>query len=119
MGLDKRLSNNELPKLPYNINEVISLSAGKSRDIQPFSVFVDATDAKINQGDQLANYQGVFSRKLGKVEDLMQTAGKMPEATKLAATLKGSQEKTTANLLKKGFSQKQINQLNFPEIVVS
>ena len=117
MGLDKRLSNNELPKLPYNINEVISLSAGKSRDIQPFSVFVDATDAKINQ-NQLANYQGVFSRKLGKVEDLIK-AGKMPEATKLAATLKGSQEKTTANLLKKGFSQKQINQLNFPEIVVS
>ena len=116
MGLDKRLSNNTLPKLPYNINEVISLSAGKSRDIQPFSVFVDATDAKINQS-QLANYQGVFSRKLGKVEDLIK-AGKMPEATKLAATLKGSQEKTAANLLEKGFSQKQINQLNFPEIVV-
>ena len=116
MGLDKRLSNNELPKLPYNINEVISLSAGKSRDIQPFSVFVDATDAKINQ-NQLANYQGVFSRKLGKVEDLIK-ADKMDEATKLAATLKDNQTALGEKLLKKGFNQKQINQLNLPEIVV-
>jgi len=34
----------KLPKLPYNINEVISISAGESRGIQPFSVFVDVVE---------------------------------------------------------------------------
>ena len=115
MGLTEKV-NGKLPKLPYNINEVISISAGESRGIQPFSVFVDATNAGINSGE-LAGYQGTFSRKLGTVEDLIK-AGKMDEATKLAATLKGDQAAVGQRLLKQGFNQKQINQINFPEIVV-
>ena len=107
----------KLPPLPYNINEVISISAGESRGIQPFSVFVDATNAGINSGE-LAGYQGTFSKKFAAVEDLIK-AGKMSEATALAATLKGDQAEVAKRLLEQNFTQKQINQLNFPEIVVS
>ena len=70
--------------IPYNINEVISLSAGESRGIRPFSVFVDGTLAKINQ-ENLATYQGVFSDKVAEVEDLIKR-NKLPEAEKAAAT---------------------------------
>ena len=115
MGLTEKVDG-KLPKLPYNINEVISISAGESRGIQPFSVFVDATNAGINSGE-LAGYQGTFSKKLGAVEDLIK-AGKMPEAAALAATLKGDQAGVAKRLLEQGFNQKQINQINFPEIVV-
>ena len=115
MGLTEKVDG-KLPKLPYNINEVISISAGESRGIQPFSVFVDATNAGINSGE-LSGYQGTFSRKLSVVEDLIK-AGKMDEATKLAATLKGDQAGVAKRLLEQGFNQKQINQINFPEIVV-
>ena len=114
LRLEMGLASNA--KLPFNVNEVISISAGESRGIQPFSVFVDATNAKINSGE-LARYQSSFSRKVGQVEDLIK-ADKMDEATKLAATLKDTQATTASKLLEKGFNQKQINQLNFPEIVV-
>ena len=122
MGLTERYTTGKnkgkykVSKLPYNINEVISISAGESRGIQPFSVFVDATNARINSGE-LSGYQGTFSRKLSAVEDLIK-AGKMDEATKLAATLKGDQAAVGQRLLEQGFNQKQINQINFPEIVV-
>jgi len=102
--------------VPYNINEVISISAGESRGIQPFSVFVDATAAKINQKN-LASYQGVFSKKITEVEDLIKE-NKLPEAEKAAATLKRTQEAATKTLIKQGFTESQIKQLNFPEIVV-
>ena len=68
LRLEMGLTSNA--KLPFNVNEVISISAGESRGIQPFSVFVDATNAKINSGE-LANYQGSFSKKVGQVEDLI------------------------------------------------
>ena len=119
MGLTEKVTINgklKLPPLPYNINEVISISAGESRGIQPFSVFVDATNAGINSGE-LAGYQGTFSKKFAAVEDLIK-AGKMSEATALAATLKGDQAGVAKRLLEQGFNQKQINQINFPEIVV-
>ena len=116
MGLTEKV-NGKLPKLPYNINEVISISAGKARDIQPFSVFVDATDANINSGE-LARYQGTFSKTVGKVDDLIK-AKKISEAIDAAGTLGQTQANTISKLLEKGYSQKQINQLNFPDITVS
>lgn len=64
-----RLKDGE--KIPYNINEVISLSAGESRGIRPFSVFIDATSAKINS-QALASYQGQFSQRLGKFKIYLQ-----------------------------------------------
>jgi len=103
-------------KVPYNINEVISISAGESRGIQPFSVFVDATAAKINQKN-LATYQGVFSKKITEVEDLIKE-NKLPEAKKAAETLKKTQGVAAQTLIKQGYTESQIKQLNFPEIVV-
>jgi hypothetical protein len=103
-------------KVPYNINEVISISAGESRGVQPFSVFVDATAAKINQKN-LASYQGVFSKKIAEVEGLIKE-NKLPEAKKAAETLKKTQEVAAKTLIKQGFTESQIKQLNFPEIVV-
>ena len=42
----------------------------------------------------------------------------MDKATELAATLKGDQAEVAKRLLEQNFTQKQINQINFPEIVV-
>jgi len=103
-------------KIPYNINEVISLSAGEVRGVQPFSVFVDATSAKVNSG-ALAGYQGQLSKRLQEVQDLL-AEGKTSKAKEAAAKLLKTQEATTANLLKQGFTKTQINQLNLPEIKV-
>ena len=106
-------------KIPYNINEVISVSAGETRGIKPFSVFVDATSAKINSG-ALAGYQGRFSERLEKVQELLSQkkpdiAGARLEADKLLE----SQKAIAKTLVKQGFTEAQIKQLNLPEIVVS
>ena len=102
--------------VPFNINEVVSISAGESRGIQPFSVFVDATEANINQ-KTLAGYQGIFSKKVAQVDDLIK-ADRLPEAKKAAETLKRTQGKYSQVLLDQGYTAEQIRQLNFPEIKV-
>jgi len=103
-------------KIPYNINEVISLSAGESKGIRPFSVFIDATSAKINK-EALASYQGQFSQRLGEVQDLL-AEGKKAEASAAAAKLLDTQKATAKTLLAEGFTQSQIKQLNLAEIKV-
>ncbi len=109
-----RLKDGE--KIPYNINEVISLSAGESRGIRPFSVFIDATSAKINS-QALASYQGQFSQRLGEVQDLL-AKGKKAEARIAADKLLDTQKATAKNLLAEGFTEAQIKQLNLAEIKV-
>ena len=37
----KNILGPDIKKVPFSINEVIGLSTGESRGIQPFSVFVD------------------------------------------------------------------------------
>ena len=56
----KNILGPDIKKVPFSINEVIGLSTGESRGIQPFSVFVDVVDTNINEGE-LARYQGQFS----------------------------------------------------------
>ena len=102
--------------VPYNINEVIGLSTGESRGIRPFSVFVDATSANINQ-ETLRSYQGQFSQRLEEVQKLI-AKDKIPEARIEAAKLIKTQEATVANLLKQGFTKSQIGQLNLADIKV-
>ena len=102
--------------VPYNINEVISISAGEARGVQPFSVFVDATSANINQ-ETLRSYQGQFSQRLEEVQKLI-AKDKIPEARIEAAKLIKTQEATATNLLKQGFTKSQIGQLNLAEIKV-
>lgn len=84
--------------VPYNVNEVISLSAGESRNIRPFSVFVDASLSDINQ-KSLATYQGVLSDKVSQVEDLI-SKNKISEAKKVAASLKKNTINSWTNFIR-------------------
>ena len=106
-------------QVPFSINEVISLSAGETRGVQPFSVFVDAVESNINKGE-LSTYQSDFSKKLDKVQKLL--SGKNPntvEAARIAGLLKGDRKVLVDALTQKGFTTNQINQLNIPDIKVS
>ena len=127
LGTFKRNFRNQLKKelglkkgqtVPFSINEVISLSAGESRGVQPFSVFVDAVETNINK-NELKNYQGAFSKKLAKVQNLL--SGSKPntlEAENIALSLDSDRNTLVNRLTKKGFTKNQINQLNLPDIKV-
>jgi hypothetical protein len=104
--------------VPFSVNEVIGLSTGESRAIQPFSVFVDAVDININEGE-LARYQGQFSKKIGSIQKLL--SGNNPnvaEAEKIALSLDSNRKTLIDSLTQKGFTSSQINQLNLPDIKV-
>ena len=106
-------------QVPFSVNEVISLSAGETRGIQPFSVFVDAVETNINK-KELSNYQAQFSKKVRKIQELL--AGKNPdkvEAKRIARNLDLNRTSLFNQLTEKGFTEAQIKQLNLPEIVVS
>ena len=105
-------------KVPFSVNEVIGLSTGESRGIQPFSVFVDAVDTNINEGE-LARYQGQFSKKVKSIQKLL--SGNTPnvvEAERIALSLDSNRKTLIDSLTKKGFTLDQINQLNLPDIKV-
>jgi len=115
----KKILGPQVKKVPFSVNEIISLAAGETRGIQPFSVFVDAVETNINKGE-LSTYQSDFSKKLDKVQKLL--SGKNPntvEATRIAGLLKGTRKTLVDSLTEKGFTESQIKQLNLPEIVVS
>ncbi len=114
----KNILGPDVKKVPFSVNEVISLAAGESRGVQPFSVFVDVVETGINE-KELANYQGSFSKKLAQVQNLL--SGKNPnkiEAEKIALSLDSSRETLVNSLTNKGFTKNQINQLNLPDIKV-
>ena len=118
--LGKAMGIEKTGKIPFNINEIISLSAGEVRGVQPFSVFVDAVDAGINSG-ALSDYQGQFSTKLGKVQELMATgkAADKAAARLIANSLVTDNKVTLTNkLIKEGFTKSQIKTLNLPEIKI-
>ena len=102
--------------IPFNVNEVISLSAGESRSIQPFSVFIDATSSKINSG-LLMGYQSAFSKRVGEVQNFL-SQGKKADAKTAANKLLETQKGTIKKLMDDGLTRSQINQLNFPEIKI-
>jgi hypothetical protein len=112
LGLKKKQA------VPFNVNEVISLSAGESRGIQPFSVFVDAVETTVNK-NELRNYQGQFSKKVKKVQELL--SGSKPnvvEAERVAGLLDANRESLINQLTERGFTTTQINQLNIPDIKI-
>ena len=114
----KNILGPDVKKVPFSVNEVISLAAGESRGVQPFSVFVDVVETGINE-KELANYQGSFSKKLAQVQNLL--SGSKPnvaEAEKIALSLDSSRETLVNSLTNKGFTKNQINQLNLPDIKV-
>ena len=114
----KNILGPDIKKVPFSINEVIGLSTGESRGIQPFSVFVDVVDTNINEGE-LARYQGQFSKKVDQVQKLL--SGDNPDvakAQKIASSLDLNRNTLINSLTDKGFTKAQINQLNLPDIKV-
>ena len=104
--------------VPFSVNEVISLSAGESRGIQPFSVFVDAVETTVNE-NELRNYQGQFSKKVKIIDKLL--SGSKPnvvEAEKVAGLLDANRTSLINQLTERGFTTGQINQLNLPDIKI-
>jgi hypothetical protein len=114
----KNILGPDIKKVPFSINEVIGLSTGESRGVQPFSVFVDVVDTNINEGE-LARYQGQFSKKVDQVQKLL--SGDNPDvakAQKIASSLDLNRNTLINSLTEKGFTKAQINQLNLPDIKV-
>jgi len=105
-------------QVPFSVNEVIGLSTGQSRGVQPFSVFVDAVETNINKGE-LSRYQGQFSKKLSQIQTLL--SGNNPntvEAERIASSLDTNRKTLVDSLTKKGFTTNEINKLNLPDIKV-
>ena len=116
--LRKTLGLKKGQAVPFSVNEVISLSAGETRSIQPFSVFVDAVDTNINKLE-LRNYQGQFSKKVKIIDKLL--SGSDPdidEAKKVARKLDLNRTSLFNQLTKKGYTKAQVNQLNLPDIKI-
>jgi len=112
LGLKKKQA------VPFNVNEVISLSAGESRGIQPFSVFVDAVETTVNK-NELRNYQGQFSKKVKIIDKLL--SGSKPnvvEAERVAGLLDANRTSLINQLTERGFTTGQISQLNLPDIKI-
>ena len=103
----------EKGKVPFSVNEVIGISTGEMRGLQPYSAFVDVTEKGINEGP-LAQYQGRLSRSIGRVQTAL-AAGDTAGAQKIADEL-------IANVpTYKGFkdlSKAQIESLSLPEIKI-
>ena len=116
--LKKTLGLKKGQTVPFSVNEVISLSAGESRGIQPFSVFVDAVETSVNE-NELRNYQGQFSKKVKIIDKLL--SGNKPnvvEAEKVAGLLDANRTSLINQLTERGFTTAQINQLNLPDIKI-
>ena len=116
--LKKTLGLKKGQTVPFSVNEVISLSAGESRAIQPFSVFVDAVETTVNE-NELRNYQGQFSKKVKIIDRLL--SAKNPdkvEAKRIAGLLDANRTSLINQLTERGFTTGQIDQLNLPDIKI-
>ena len=105
-------------QVPFSVNEIISLSAGESRGIQQFSVFVDAVANNINK-KELSTYQVAFSKKVKKVQDAL--SGKNPniaKAEKIALSLASDRKTLMDKLTKQRYTTSQMEALNLPEIKI-
>ena len=103
----------EKGKVPFSVNEVIGISTGEMRGLQPYSAFVDVVRSDINEGP-LAQYQGRLSRSIGRVQDAL-ARNDVKGAQKIADEL-------IANVpTYKGFkdlSKAQLESLALPEIKI-
>ena len=111
--LKKILDIPEKGKVPFSVNEVIGISTGEMRGLQPYSAFVDVVRSDINEGP-LAQYQGRLSRSIGRVQDAL-AVNDVKGAQKIADEL-------IANVpTYKGFrdlSKAQLESLALPEIKI-
>ena len=100
-------------QVPFSVNEVIGISTGEMRGLQPYSAFVDVVRSDINQGP-LAQYQGRLSKSIGRVQEAL-AVDDVKGAQKIADEL-------IANVpTYKGFkdlSKAQLESLALPEIKI-
>ena len=100
-------------KVPFSVNEVVGISTGEMRGLQPYSAFVDVVKSDINEGP-LAQYQGRLSRSIGRVQEAL-AVNDVKGAQKIADEL-------IANVpTYKGFkdlSKAQLESLALPEIKI-
>jgi len=100
-------------QVPFSVNEVIGISTGEMRGLQPYSAFVDVVRSDINTGP-LAQYQGRLSRSIGRVQEAL-AVNDVKGAQKIADEL-------IANVpTYKGFrdlSKAQLESLALPEIKI-
>ena len=114
----KKILGPKVKEVPFSVNEIIGLSTGESRAIQPFSVFVDAVETTVNE-NELRNYQGQFSKKVKKIQELL--SAKNPdkvEAKRIAGLLDANRTSLINQLTERGFTTGQIDQLNLPDIKI-
>jgi hypothetical protein len=105
-------------QVPFSVNEIISLSAGESRGIQQFSVFVDAVANNINK-KELSTYQVAFSKKVKKVQNaLSATNPNIAKAEEIALSLASDRKTLMDKLTKQGYTTSQMKSLNLPEIKI-
>jgi len=100
-------------QVPFSVNEVIGISTGEMRGLQPYSAFVDVVRSDINTGP-LAQYQGRLSKSIGRVQEAL-AVDDVKGAQKIADEL-------IANVpTYKGFkdlSKAQLESLALPEIKI-
>ena len=105
-------------QVPFSVNEIISLSAGESRGIQQFSVFVDAVANNINK-KELSTYQVAFSKKVKKVQDALSARNpNIAKAEEIALSLASDRKTLMDKLTKQGYTTSQMKSLNLPEIKI-
>ena len=99
--------------IPFSVNEVIGVSTGEMRGLQPYSAFVDVTAKGINEGP-LAQYQGRLSKAIGQVQEKL-AKGDVVGAEKIANDL-GKNVSTYKGF--KDLTPDQINKLGLAEIKI-
>ena len=117
-------------KIPFSVNEVIGISTGEMRGLQPYTAFIDITQSKINEG-ALAQYQGSLSAKIGQVQEVMAGKGKysnlseverVAKAESLAKELRAAKETFKTSLMdpkkKWKLTPQQVEQLGFADIKI-
>ena len=120
--------------IPFSINEVIGVTTGEMRGLQPYTAFVDITAKNINE-NALAAYQGQLSHRIGQIQTVMKggtyekvnyanvsEAGRVAKAEELARKLMDTKKLAQATLMDpKGdyrLTRQQVGQLGMADIKV-
>ena len=120
--------------IPFSVNEVIGVTTGEMRGLQPYTAFVDITARNINE-NALAAYQGQLSHRIGQIQTVMKggkyegvnyanvsEAGRVAKAEELARKLIATKKKAQATLMDPEgdyrLTKKQVGQLGMADIKV-
>jgi hypothetical protein len=120
--------------IPFSVNEVIGITTGEMRGLQPYTAFVDITARNINE-NALAAYQGQLSHRINQIQTVMKggkyegvnysnvsEAGRVAKAEELAGKLIDTKNKAQATLMDPEgdyrLSRKQVDQLGMADIKI-